>query len=75
MTRLNACYIQIFTSKLPFSPKPYGRGMNEKMAGGRSIEKPAEISGSLWRILRRCFSCDPYDRPSIATVAAELMMM
>jgi len=71
-----ACTVYaIFTSKPPCSPKPYGKGMNEKIAGGCSIQKPAEISSSLWKLLQRCLSYDPNDRPSMATVAAELMTM
>ncbi|KIM81537.1 hypothetical protein PILCRDRAFT_821318 [Piloderma croceum F 1598] len=71
-----ACTIfTIFTSKLPFSPRPYGKGMKEKMAGGRSIEKPAEISSLVWSLLQRCLSYNPDHRPSMAEVELELMMM
>jgi serine/threonine protein kinase len=72
---LDTYHLQIFTSKLPFSSKPYGRGMNEKMAGGRSIEKPAEISSALWSLLQRCLSYNPEGRPSMTAVEAELMSM
>jgi serine/threonine protein kinase len=66
---------QIFTSKLLFSPRPYGKGMKEKMAGGRSIGKPAEISILVWSLLQRCLSYNPDHRPSMAVVESELMMM
>jgi serine/threonine protein kinase len=69
------CRPQIFTSKLLFSPRPYGKGMKEKMAGGRSIGKPAEVSSLVWSLLQRCLSYNPDHRPSMAMVESELMMM
>ena len=72
---LNPYRQQIFTSKLPFTSRPYGRGMNEKMAGGGSIGQPVQISGLVWGLLQRCLSYNPDNRPSMATVVSELMLM
>jgi serine/threonine protein kinase len=69
------CRPQIFTSKPPFSPRPYGKGMKEKMAGAHSIGKPAEMSNLMWSLLQRCLSYNPDHRPSMAVVESELMMM
>jgi serine/threonine protein kinase len=71
--RSSSCIgLQIFTSKLPFPAKSYGRRVVEIISRGHVLEKPAEISDPLWSILKRCWSYNPGDRPSIAVIDEEL---
>ena len=74
MSLLDVHYPQIFTCELPFTQQPYFEGIKEKMAGG-SIQKPVEISGSLWSLLQRCLNYGPDERPPIAIVVAELAVL
>lgn len=64
----------IFTSKSPFPGKSYGRVM-EIVARGHILEKPAEMSGPLWGLLKECWSYRPENRPLMTAIELALAVM
>jgi hypothetical protein len=63
------------TSKLPFGPKLYGRGILHIVTHGHTVDKPAEIADALWDILKSCWSHSPDDRATMATVESALTIL
>ena len=65
------------TSKLPFGPKLYGRGIIHIVTHGhtQAVEKPAEITDALWDVLKSCWSHSPDDRATMASVQSALAIL
>jgi len=65
----------IYTMTPPFASHTYGRGIMQIVAHGHVLAKPGEIPEPLWNLLERCWSYDPSNRPSMATVVADLKII
>jgi len=65
----------IMTSKPPFRPKLYGKGILEILLQGHTVEQPGEITDALWNVLKMCWSYRPDERLSMSTVQSALALM
>ena len=75
--RAKACYrfapIQVFTGAVPFGDLPSVRAMVAINQGERPPRpKHPYVTGSLWRLIRRCWDQLPSSRPETSEVAKVL---